>query len=68
MVEKKYVIVVSITDGEQSSTMAALDISSEPWHATINTRDYRPEARHGLAFGLRLLADKLDEYKGEESK
>lgn len=62
---RKYIIGVYITDGEDADTMATLDISSRPWHATINTRDYRPEARHGLAVGLRLLADKLDEYKEE---
>ena len=45
--------------------MATLDISSRPWHAAINTRDFKPGARHALSFGLRLLADRLDEYKEE---
>ena len=65
MAGRKYIIGVYITDGEDADTMATLNISSRPWRATINARDYRPGARHGLAVGLRLLADRLDEYKEE---
>lgn len=41
-------------------------IGGRPWHTAINVRDFRPEARHRQAAGLRLLADRLDEYKEEE--
>ena len=65
MAGRKGIIGVYITGGKDADTMATLDICSRPWHAAINARDYRPEARHALAVGLRLLADKLDEYKEE---
>ena len=61
MAGRKYIIGVYITDGEDADTMATLDIGGRPWRATINSRGYRPEARHGLALALRLPADRLDE-------
>lgn len=58
---RKNIIGVYITDGEDADTMATLDIGGQPWRAAINSRGYRPEARHGLALALRLPADRLDE-------
>ena len=68
MAGRKHIIGVYITDGEDADTMATLDISGRPWHTTINSRNYRPEARHELALALRLLADRLDESTRKATK
>lgn len=68
MAGRKYIIGVYITDGENADTMATLDIGGQPWRAAINSRGYRPEARHGLALALRLPADRLDESTRKATK
>ena len=62
MEQGEYIIGLTISDGNQLDTMATLTIGSEHLHMTGND-NYMREARHGLAAGLRMMADKLDEYE-----